>query len=274
MFQTQQFSNLPELIEGLEVTDEERQDLFDRTVNQAECDLWKKVRVGRLTASKFGEYIYRAKKGKSLTYNFYPKPFSSEACQWGRDHESDGVKEYERKNNVKVQKCGFMLSRDGKFGGSPDGYVQETETLVEVKCPFSKRNVYDLDSMMRQDNNWWLVHSSSSQNNVSFNLKVAQGRAYYHQIQGCMWLMDCDKCDLVVWTPYCFKVVHVQRNEGWARENVPVLTQIWDNELAPRILRDCVPLVSIFLLLSYYLLSQDQAPWGGQLLKRCVIEEK
>jgi len=69
---------------------------------------------------------------------------------------------------------GFMVSRDGKLGGSPDGFVPQTKTLVEVKCPYSKRNVFDIDAMMDTDNKWWLMRSPTNPDALCFNMRVQQ----------------------------------------------------------------------------------------------------
>jgi len=62
MFKSQEFSSLSELTQALQVTEDQRQHLFKSTVDQATCALWKEFRVGRLTASKFGEYLYKAER--------------------------------------------------------------------------------------------------------------------------------------------------------------------------------------------------------------------
>ena len=156
-----------------------------------------------MTASKFGDALTKSVKGQPFVVQVPRPSFYSVACQWGIDHEKDSIAAYEEHQGVTVSRCGFMVSPDGKLGGSPDGVVKETGTLVEIKCPYSMRDVEDMDKFIAATNYWYFTLSGSK---WKFNMNIAQGRAYFHQVQGLMYLMDLERCHFVVWNPVWLKL--------------------------------------------------------------------
>ena len=66
-------------------------------------------------------------------------PSGVHAVQWGQMHEDIAIALYEKENMVEVEKTGIWLSTSGKLGASPDGFIR-TDTIIEVKCPYSARS--------------------------------------------------------------------------------------------------------------------------------------
>ena len=60
------------------------------------------------------------------------------AVQWGILHEAEAIAEYSASHDVVVQPSGIWLSQCGILGGSSDG-ILSSDTLIEVKCPYSVR---------------------------------------------------------------------------------------------------------------------------------------
>ena len=64
--------------------------------------------------------------------------------KWGRDHEEKAREDYAKKLKVNVASRGLMMAECGFIGCSPDGIVfdsAEGEGLLEVKCPYSVRDM-------------------------------------------------------------------------------------------------------------------------------------
>ena len=87
----------------------------------------------------------------------YPKPLLDPVpapIAWGRQHESIAIKKYLASKNLPgcstfttVEKCGFIIyPKHCWLGASSDGKVKDLDSIqpngiLEVKCPYSKRDV-------------------------------------------------------------------------------------------------------------------------------------
>jgi hypothetical protein len=59
----------------------------------------------------------------------------------GQKYESVALRKYEEVTGNVTSTCGTFVSESHPFlAASPDAYVEETNQLVEIKCPFSSRN--------------------------------------------------------------------------------------------------------------------------------------
>ena len=76
----------------------------------------------------------------------------------GRHYEAVAIQKYilhmgNVGHNVSVEACGFLIHpTEGWLGASPDGRVREEHSMqpsgiVEMKCPYSKREVTPRSSM-------------------------------------------------------------------------------------------------------------------------------
>ena len=80
----------------------------------------------------------------------YPnKKFSSKATDWGFEHESKARSEYLTKmsvthTNFQIKEVGFFIDTKHPYiGASPDGIASCDccgEVIIEIKCPFCKRD--------------------------------------------------------------------------------------------------------------------------------------
>ncbi|MGI0034290.1 MAG: lambda exonuclease family protein [Nitrososphaera sp.] len=111
---------------------------------------WHNARLGCLTASRMCDAMdFQKKSGKPgaarerllrdivaerLTNIIVPHYVNS-AMQWGLDHQSQAISEYEIETGNIAGPEGFMLHPCiESFGATPDGFVDGTGVL-EVKCP-------------------------------------------------------------------------------------------------------------------------------------------
>jgi len=71
--------------------------------------------------------------------------FTNRAVRWGIETENEAREWYCFQTGLEVRRAGWLTTKDGRFGCSPDGLVGETGGL-ELKCPQSKTHVlYCLD---------------------------------------------------------------------------------------------------------------------------------
>jgi len=199
------------------------------TANQSEDPNWMKVRKNRLTASLFGKILrvmsthneHEKKslisfiKGEDKRYGmYYP------AIVWGREHEKEAIKAYESMKNYTVRPTGFWLFANNIMGASPDGIVfargehaNEPIGIVEVKCPYSIRNLSFSDPEYKKHHLPYL----------DLDLKLIEMHEYYHQIQGELYATDAPWCDFVVWTPKDMHIERIYPDETWRRTEIPRL---------------------------------------------------
>ena len=108
---------------------------------------WFEARRGKFTASKFScligkgitatAHTYILEKIVEDTYGIKEGP-STEAMQWGVEHEAEAIEYYTLLTGHDVELVGFVEGGTG-FGGSPDALVN-TDGINETKCPFNPIN--------------------------------------------------------------------------------------------------------------------------------------
>jgi putative phage-type endonuclease len=112
---------------------------------------WHLSRLGKLTASRFGDAIETLKNGartsKSINYMYellaerltgqQADFYVNKAMAWGIEQETDARTAYELETKQSVIECGFIdVPNLPMCGASPDGLVGD-DGLVEIKCPNS-----------------------------------------------------------------------------------------------------------------------------------------
>lgn len=106
---------------------------------------WYKIRLGKVTASKFKDVMA---KGEGKTRKKYMRQLVAEiltGCQQvsyrdknmeqGTEFEPLARAHYEAVMGVEVQQVGF-ISRNDDIGISPDGLIGD-EGMIEIKCPLT-----------------------------------------------------------------------------------------------------------------------------------------
>jgi putative phage-type endonuclease len=172
-------------------------------------DEWYKARLGRATASRFGDVLARTRSGYSAQRKNYKAElaveiltgshadfFSSAAMQWGTDTEPVARLNYMLATGNQVEETGFWVDDEIGAGASPDGFVGK-DGLVEIKCPNTATH---LETLERKE--------------VPYQYKA--------QVQGQMWVTGRKWCDFVSYDPRLPEnaqmiIIHVERDEDYIK---------------------------------------------------------
>lgn len=171
-------------------------------------DEWLAARRGVCTGSRFKDARARLKKGgmtdECLTYAMdlarernggqAPQVYVNAAMRFGTEQEPLARMAYtERTGNV-VEQTGFWTTDDLMFGVSPDGLVGD-DGLIEIKTMVSSKTLFRA-----------VVDRDLSE--------------YLDQINGEMWLLHRQWCDLILWAPDLaaigrdMTVIRIERDEA------------------------------------------------------------
>ena len=209
-------------------------DIALKTTGQRTNPLWQQYRHGRLTASNFGRAIRilnrrsagEIQRMKQDMYN--PKSLDNiPAIRWGVKHEARAIDEYVSLTGAIVKPSGLWLYSNRVMGASPDGLVfADTHAtapigIIEVKCPYSMRNVsvvWDTD---------WRDHLRY----LDCNSELKKNHDYYHQIQGTMYAVGVQWCDFVIWTPSKLRIQRIPIDTAWGERYLGQLQDLYHDRL-------------------------------------------
>ena len=145
--------------------------------------------------------------------------FHSAATQWGCDHEDTARQQYvklmsDTHDNFVLSDSGLILHPDMPFfGATPDGIVSCDccgDGIVEIKCPFCKRNAKLVDAA--DDGKFCLTRTTDGA------LELKHTHPYYYQVQMQIFVSQTDYCDFVVWTEDDIHLERIEPNEEfWAK---------------------------------------------------------
>lgn len=151
-------------------------------------DEWFAVRLGKATASRFGDILASVRYGEAAARKNYrtqlvlerltgqrEDTFTSSAMQWGIDNEPIAKDAYIAETGSDVDEASFVEHELLAAGASPDGYV-DTLGLLEIKCPNSATHIETLRT-------------------------GTIPKYYYPQVQGQMWITGKTWCDFVSFDP-------------------------------------------------------------------------
>jgi hypothetical protein len=112
---------------------------------------WHQLRCGKITSSRMKQLV----KADNLSLvdeliaeqelGYYESDdYTSPEMEWGTDHESQAIEQYEAMTGVSVTRVGMLQSeRYELLTVSPDGLVGDVGA-VEVKCPKTKTHVRNI----------------------------------------------------------------------------------------------------------------------------------
>lgn len=123
-------------------------------------DAWKKLRLGKVTASRVADVVAKTKSGPSASRANYAaqliaerltgtvaEGFTNAAMQHGTETEPEARAAYEFYHEVSVVEVAFVSHPSiDQAGCSPDGLVGD-DGLVEIKCPNTATH---LDTLLGQ----------------------------------------------------------------------------------------------------------------------------
>lgn len=156
---------------------------------QQRTDAWFQARLGKCTASRFGDATSFLRGGAESAYRKNYRSdlvverltgqkdwtFTSSAMQWGIDNEPIAKDAYMSETGNEVTDAPFVEHPLLAAGASPDGYVGQ-DGLVEIKCPNTATHI---ETLMKR--------------RVPFQ--------YLAQVQGQMWITGRKWCDFVSFDP-------------------------------------------------------------------------
>ena len=120
--------------------------------NCEQCsDEWFAVKLGKVSASHFGEVLNKASGRKLYMYRLLGERLSGETCNSysnktiknGIETEPQARVYYEALYTVVIQQVGFVEEND-YLGCSPDGLLGE-DGGIEIKCPYPSTHISYID---------------------------------------------------------------------------------------------------------------------------------
>ena len=164
---------------------------------------WFDLRKGKFTASTFKD-LFAAKTTKAYEKAIYqvvferltgesPENFVSEYMERGKELESEAIERYEMMTFNKVLSGGFAELNEW-VGCSPDGWLDNGEQLLEVKCPaFNTMINYLLDKKLP--------------------------KIYEKQVQGQLYVTGAEWCDFMCYHPKLQPlIIRIERDESMILE--------------------------------------------------------
>ena len=146
-------------LDKLKVTLEEAHQLEHSTQQQSSSVKWQTSRIGRVTASRFGDVLLRQSAPSAAFVKSFleRKEYSSLPVQLkhGRENEVKARNAYISSTGLMVRLCGLVVNPTLPWlGASPDGLVLDPlETsfgILEIKCPYTYRLSTVEEAVMKQ----------------------------------------------------------------------------------------------------------------------------
>lgn len=215
---------------GLSITIEDSRQLEEATRDQCSSELWFKERRKRLTASQFGLVMKR----RTITDKFIetlinPKQFSSAATGYGASNEKKALRAYILKTGYHTHTCGLLVNPNFPFlGASPDGKVCSDGKcgLIEVKCPFSARDMTIKEACGLKD---------FCLEDVDGHIKLKKCHNYMYQVQGQMLVSGAEFCDFVVFTKKELHIERVQFDQEFCQKLLTDLSAFYKCHIQPKL---------------------------------------
>lgn len=204
---------LESFMSKLTFSDKQLDELEKATKDQAKSDMWRKQRIGRITASNFHEVHSKVKSISSSRGAVKPqttpllikltRPENLDhvaAIKWGRENEHNARQAFfsetsPQHQNPKLCICGLRAVATAPFlAASADNLFNCSccgKFCVELKCPFSIRKKAVQEGFKDLD---YLEE-------INGQIKLKTTHKYYTQVQGQMAAYNCSKAFFVVWTP-------------------------------------------------------------------------
>ena len=229
--------------ESLKTSPEQVRQIERNTQLQSQSKLWFSVRQYRITASLFGEIFHRRSDtppDNLVLKILQQKQFSSPAVQWGKENESAACREYVTFQHMNghpdlvFTQSGFFISEEYPFlGATPDGLIYDPSSsqpfgFLEIKCPFSHRNVTPTAAC--DTSKFYCTLSGDGQ-----QISLKRNHRYYAQVQGQMAIGGRPWCDFVVYTTMGIGVERIPFDQSYWDTLLQKLISFYDCCVAPEL---------------------------------------
>lgn len=179
-------------------------------------DDWLRARLGKPTASRFGDIITPDKGDKSKTYTTYlyellgellagdrDEIYKSQWMERGNELESQAREKYEFLKDTIIETVGIVFNDDLTIGASPDGLIGNNAG-IEIKCP-------------------------KSSTIVKYMIEDRLPLVYKPQVQGNLWICEREYWDFVAYHPNTNMFIHrVYRDDEYIKKMETYLNEFVD----------------------------------------------
>ncbi|KAL4119666.1 hypothetical protein QTP88_012458 [Uroleucon formosanum] len=219
---------------SLKLSMHEINELQSRTVEQSNCEEWKKERSKRLTASNVGKICKLRKttsREKSVISIIYQSNFfhGTSATRYGIQFEPIARQEFEKLYACNVRLAGLFVDLNLPYlAASPDGLIGD-DSIIEIKCPISIKDLTPKNAYNEKKLSFMEVQLD--------NLILKKTHIYYYQVQGQLHITNRTFCYFIVWTPKGICVDKIERDDTfWKNKMEVMLSEFYLNHMLPEII--------------------------------------
>lgn len=166
------------------------------------------LRQGRITASLVGAILglspHMTRRDALESMLNKSSFYGNVATEYGKQHEPIAMMDYELITGNRVNESQFYMFQDW-LGATPDGEIGQ-DKLLEIKCPYGKRDGGEFKSIYEQ------MH-------------------YFAQVQIQMLCANKKECDFYQWSPHGNRLENVVLDEEWLDKTLPVLLEFYNEYL-------------------------------------------
>lgn len=106
-----------------------------------------------------------------------PPNLRSNAVEWGKKNESTVRRQLAEVLNIQIDDCGLFIDTEISYlAATPDGLIGD-DTIVEIKCPYSAREVSSLYAIKSRIGD---LHTVFEKKDIS---KMNKKHNYYFQVR-------------------------------------------------------------------------------------------
>ncbi|XP_065088846.1 uncharacterized protein LOC135710255 [Ochlerotatus camptorhynchus] len=223
----------------LTVTHEEVAEVERLTRLQNRSDLWRWVRIGRITASVMRQCVHASPvtvpaKMSLLKKICHPYMVSSEseATRYGRINETRAKKsiekEFQHHRNVCFEDCGIFIHQSKPYMAATPDYLVECDccgkACIEIKCPFRLSNKQQSFNDLE-----YLVSDGDS-------FKIRTDHEYYLQVQSQIYASNARFGYFYVWSEVDQLCICVEKNTKLWEDSCKKAQVYFQNIILPELL--------------------------------------
>ena len=235
--------NIDDFLAYIKLDEIQIKEIYAATTTQSESDIWKKQRIGRITASRFKQIFTRActlqqKPMESagnvvamiMNYLTVPATWQMKHGIASEVHAKLKYKSFAKKHhkNCTFQEPGMTISQQYPFiSVTPDLQINcdcHGPGLIEIKCPAS------LIGQIPSVNNYHHLEE------IDGKIVLKHSSEYYFQVQGQMAITGLLYCDFFVFTLKGFLVTRVEFDEEFCNLIFDKLKWFWYKYVGPELL--------------------------------------
>ena len=233
-------------MQQLQIDNCESLSIEKRTISQSECQELFEQKKYRITSSNAHKVLIRQKNFETLTENLFVKNkkcsnITQEALNHGKIFEPIARQIYIdvmkfKLKHVSVRETGIVIQPLLYWlAASPDGLITDESStpilgLIEIKCPFSKRNLHPQD--MLKDKNFYVELRDGMP-----HLKEEHSNGYYSQIQMAMGLSQLKFCDFIVYSFKGMIIIRIPFSEIYFIKLTEKLNHFFKNYALPYLIK-------------------------------------